>query len=258
MPIRDNCVVGLRSLATHAPELASLFLTTQVGMFQQVWSKVQSGSDKRRMWAWLCTVSSAVQPLVVGPPLIHAGSAYSTVQPTSMSSTVENRPVSTSWRLYMPSMPEPLPIPPTAPVVAAEPPEPVMEELLLAGNIAPEDEAIVLEDALAAVLLKTLSTAGPCGMMVGSSALVGAHGKWELGAVLNEADRKLHRDGNLCFYCHIKGHSAKDCRKKAAARQGGGRLNQGGSGKDNFCARIKTLSADEKRELYEELTMEDF
>ncbi|EED77352.1 predicted protein, partial [Postia placenta Mad-698-R] len=35
--------------------------------------------------------------------------------------------------------------------------------------------------------------------------------KWELGAVLNEADRKLHRDGNLCFYCHIKGHSAKDC-----------------------------------------------
>ncbi|EED82127.1 predicted protein [Postia placenta Mad-698-R] len=41
--------------------------------------------------------------------------------------------------------------------------------------------------------------------------------KWELGAVLNEADRKLHRDGNLCFYCHIKGHSAKDCRKKAAA-----------------------------------------
>ncbi|EED77673.1 predicted protein [Postia placenta Mad-698-R] len=82
--------------------------------------------------------------------------------------------------------------------------------------------------------------------------------KWELGAVLNEADRKLHRDGNLCFYCHIKGHSAKDCRKKAAARQGGGRLNQGGSGKDNFHARIKTLSADEKRELYEELTMEDF
>ncbi|EED79614.1 predicted protein [Postia placenta Mad-698-R] len=41
--------------------------------------------------------------------------------------------------------------------------------------------------------------------------------KWELGAVLNEADRKLHRDGNLCFYYHIKGHSAKDCRKKAAA-----------------------------------------
>ncbi|OSX59879.1 hypothetical protein POSPLADRAFT_1059167 [Postia placenta MAD-698-R-SB12] len=41
--------------------------------------------------------------------------------------------------------------------------------------------------------------------------------KWELGAVLNEADQKLHRDGNLCFYCHIKGHSAKDCRKKAAA-----------------------------------------
>ncbi|OSX67396.1 hypothetical protein POSPLADRAFT_1051539 [Postia placenta MAD-698-R-SB12] len=82
--------------------------------------------------------------------------------------------------------------------------------------------------------------------------------KWELGAVLNEADRKLHRDGNLCFYCHIKGHSAKDCRKKAAARQGGGRPNQGGSGKDDFRARIKTLSADEKRELYEELTMEDF
>ncbi|EED81540.1 predicted protein [Postia placenta Mad-698-R] len=73
--------------------------------------------------------------------------------------------------------------------------------------------------------------------------------KWELGAVLNEADRKLHRDGNLCFYCHIKGHSAKDCRKKAAARQGGGRPNQGGSGKDDFRARIKTLSADEKREL---------
>ncbi|KAF9799279.1 hypothetical protein IEO21_10598 [Rhodonia placenta] len=72
--------------------------------------------------------------------------------------------------------------------------------------------------------------------------------KWELGAVLNEADRKLHRDGNL----------AKDCRKKAAARQGGGRLNQGGSGKDDFRARIKALSADEKRELYEELTMEDF
>ncbi|EED80617.1 predicted protein [Postia placenta Mad-698-R] len=41
--------------------------------------------------------------------------------------------------------------------------------------------------------------------------------KWELGAVLNKADRKLHRDGNLCFYCHIKGHSAKDCRKKVAA-----------------------------------------
>ncbi|OSX63209.1 hypothetical protein POSPLADRAFT_1055277 [Postia placenta MAD-698-R-SB12] len=82
--------------------------------------------------------------------------------------------------------------------------------------------------------------------------------KWELGAVLNEADRKLHRDGNLCFYCHIKGHSAKDCRKKAAARQGGGRPNQGGSGKDDFRARIKTLSADEKWELYEELTMEDF
>ncbi|EED84251.1 predicted protein [Postia placenta Mad-698-R] len=82
--------------------------------------------------------------------------------------------------------------------------------------------------------------------------------KWELGAALNEADRKLHRDGNLCFYCHIKGHSAKDCRKKAAARQGGGRPNQGGSGKDDFRARIKTLSADEKRELYEELTMEDF
>ncbi|OSX60327.1 hypothetical protein POSPLADRAFT_1058500 [Postia placenta MAD-698-R-SB12] len=82
--------------------------------------------------------------------------------------------------------------------------------------------------------------------------------KWELGAVLNEADQKLHRDGNLCFYCHIKGHSAKDCRKKAAARQGGGRPNQGGSGKDDFRARIKALSADEKRELYEELTMEDF
>ncbi|OSX55790.1 hypothetical protein POSPLADRAFT_1063528 [Postia placenta MAD-698-R-SB12] len=82
--------------------------------------------------------------------------------------------------------------------------------------------------------------------------------KWELGAVLNKADQKLHRDGNLCFYCHIKGHSAKDCRKKAAARQGGGRLNQGGSGKDDFCARIKALSADEKRELYEELMMEDF
>ncbi|KAF9796790.1 hypothetical protein IEO21_10952 [Rhodonia placenta] len=80
--------------------------------------------------------------------------------------------------------------------------------------------------------------------------------KWELEAVLNEADRKLHRDGNLCFYCHIKGHSAKDCRKKAAARQGGGRPNQGGSGKDDFCARIKTLSADEKRELYEETTYE--
>ncbi|EED81615.1 predicted protein [Postia placenta Mad-698-R] len=41
--------------------------------------------------------------------------------------------------------------------------------------------------------------------------------KWELGAVLNKADRKLHRDRNLCFHCHIKGHSAKDCRKKAAA-----------------------------------------
>ncbi|OSX62005.1 hypothetical protein POSPLADRAFT_1056596 [Postia placenta MAD-698-R-SB12] len=82
--------------------------------------------------------------------------------------------------------------------------------------------------------------------------------KWELGAVLNEADRKLHRDGNLCFYCHIKGHSAKDCHKKAAARQGGGRPNQGGSGKDDFHARIKALSADEKRELYKELTMEDF
>ncbi|EED82223.1 predicted protein [Postia placenta Mad-698-R] len=73
--------------------------------------------------------------------------------------------------------------------------------------------------------------------------------KWKLGAVLNEADRKLHRDGNLCFYCHIKGHSAKDCHKNVAARQGGGRPNQGGSGKDNFRARIKTLSADEKREL---------
>ncbi|OSX67123.1 hypothetical protein POSPLADRAFT_1128729, partial [Postia placenta MAD-698-R-SB12] len=82
--------------------------------------------------------------------------------------------------------------------------------------------------------------------------------KWELGAILNEADRKLHRDGNLCFYCHIKGHSAKDCHKKVAARQGGGRPNQGGSGKDDFHARIKTLSADEKQELYEELTMEDF
>ncbi|OSX60892.1 hypothetical protein POSPLADRAFT_1057839 [Postia placenta MAD-698-R-SB12] len=82
--------------------------------------------------------------------------------------------------------------------------------------------------------------------------------KWELGAVLNEANRKLHRDGNLCFYCHIKGHSAKDCCKKVAARQGGGRPNQGGSGKDDFRARIKALSADEKRELYEELTMEDF
>ncbi|OSX59080.1 hypothetical protein POSPLADRAFT_1060164 [Postia placenta MAD-698-R-SB12] len=82
--------------------------------------------------------------------------------------------------------------------------------------------------------------------------------KWELGAVLNEADWKLHRDGNLCFYCHIKGHSAKDCRKKAATRQGGGRPNQGGSGKDDFRARIKALSADEKWELYEELTMEDF
>ncbi|OSX56015.1 hypothetical protein POSPLADRAFT_1063083 [Postia placenta MAD-698-R-SB12] len=82
--------------------------------------------------------------------------------------------------------------------------------------------------------------------------------KWELGAALNEANRKLHRDGNLCFYCHIKGHSAKDCRKKAAAQQGGGRPNQGGSGKDDFRARIKTLSADEKQELYEELTMEDF
>ncbi|EED78098.1 predicted protein [Postia placenta Mad-698-R] len=73
--------------------------------------------------------------------------------------------------------------------------------------------------------------------------------KWELGAVLNEADRKLHRDGNLCFYCHIKSHSTKDCHKKAAARQGGGRPNQGGSRKDNFHARIKALSADEKREL---------
>ncbi|KAF9797562.1 hypothetical protein IEO21_10859 [Rhodonia placenta] len=82
--------------------------------------------------------------------------------------------------------------------------------------------------------------------------------KWELGAVLNETDRKFHRDGNLCFYCHIKGHSTKDCRKKAAARQGGGRPNQGGSGKDDFRARIKTLSADEKRELYEELMMKDF
>ncbi|EED79853.1 predicted protein [Postia placenta Mad-698-R] len=82
--------------------------------------------------------------------------------------------------------------------------------------------------------------------------------KWELGAILNEADRKLHRDRNLCFYCHIKGHSAKDCRKKVAAQQGGGRPNQGGSGKDDFHARIKALSADEKRELYEELTMEDF
>ncbi|EED85280.1 predicted protein [Postia placenta Mad-698-R] len=82
--------------------------------------------------------------------------------------------------------------------------------------------------------------------------------KWELGAVLNEANRKLHRDGNMCFYCHIKGHSTKDCHKKAATRQGGGRPNQGGSGKDDFCARIKTLSADKKRELYEELTMEDF
>lgn len=82
--------------------------------------------------------------------------------------------------------------------------------------------------------------------------------KWELGTVLNEADWKLHRDGNLCFYCHIKGHSTKDCRKKAAAQQGGGRPNQGGSGKDDFHARIKTLSADEKRELYEELMMEDF
>ncbi|EED85306.1 predicted protein [Postia placenta Mad-698-R] len=82
--------------------------------------------------------------------------------------------------------------------------------------------------------------------------------KWELGAVLNEANRKLHRDRNLCFYCHIKGHSAKDCHKKAAARQGGGRPNQGGSGKDDFHARIKALSADEKRELYKELMMEDF
>ncbi|OSX56791.1 hypothetical protein POSPLADRAFT_1062284 [Postia placenta MAD-698-R-SB12] len=112
--------------------------------------------------------------------------------------------------------------------------------------------------------------------------------KWELGAVLNEADRRISpntsispstlfdifdgarrlledrhgrpnaSDGNLCFYCHIKGHSAKDCCKKAAARQGGGRPNQGGSGKDDFRARIKTLSANEKWELYEELTMEDF
>ncbi|EED81746.1 predicted protein [Postia placenta Mad-698-R] len=80
--------------------------------------------------------------------------------------------------------------------------------------------------------------------------------KWELGAVLNEADRKLHRDRNLCFYCHIKGHSAKDCHKKAAARQGGGRPNQGGSGKDDFRARIKTLSADKKRELYNDTTYE--
>lgn len=89
-----------------------------------------------------------------------------------------------------------------------------------------------------------------------ASTLVGR--KWELGDILNEADPKLHRDGNLCFYCHIKGHSVKDCRKKAATRQGGGRPNQGGSGKDDFRARIKTLSADEKQELYEELTMEDF
>ncbi|EED79494.1 predicted protein [Postia placenta Mad-698-R] len=82
--------------------------------------------------------------------------------------------------------------------------------------------------------------------------------KWELGAAFNEANWKLHRDENLCFYCHIKGHSAKDCHKKAAARQGGGRPNQEGSGKDDFCTRIKTLSADKKQELYEELTMEDF
>ncbi|EED84963.1 predicted protein [Postia placenta Mad-698-R] len=73
--------------------------------------------------------------------------------------------------------------------------------------------------------------------------------KWELGAVLNEADRKLHRDGNLATAPRIAA---------AAARQGGGKPNQGGSGKDDFRARIKALSADEKRELYEELTMEDF
>ncbi|EED85566.1 predicted protein [Postia placenta Mad-698-R] len=73
--------------------------------------------------------------------------------------------------------------------------------------------------------------------------------KWEIGAILNKANWKLHRDGNLCFYCHIKGQSAKDCRKKAAAQQGGERPNQGGSRKDDFCTRIKTLSADKKWEL---------
>ncbi|KAF9805444.1 hypothetical protein IEO21_09048 [Rhodonia placenta] len=49
--------------------------------------------------------------------------------------------------------------------------------------------------------------------------------KWELGAVLNEADWKLHRDGNLCFYCHIKGHSAK-ARKRPHDRGVGDRTRE--------------------------------
>lgn len=91
---------------------------------------------------------------MIGLPLVDAGNAYSTVQPASTTSAAENRPTSTSWRLYAPSAPEPLPVPPAAPVVTTEPPEPVAEELPLAGDVAPEDEAVVLEDALAAAPLE--------------------------------------------------------------------------------------------------------
>lgn len=47
--------------------------------------------------------------------------------------------------------------------------------------------------------------------------------RWEKGAELSESDKQEHRQKNLCFYCHIPGHTSQVCRKKKEdERQRGG------------------------------------
>ncbi|KAI0942861.1 hypothetical protein AcV7_002157 [Taiwanofungus camphoratus] len=81
--------------------------------------------------------------------------------------------------------------------------------------------------------------------------------QWTDGCSLNESERRYHRNNNLCFYCHNGGHSARDCRKKAAAGTKNTPRAQNSRPTD-YRSYIKSLSADEKREVMEELATEDF
>lgn len=86
--------------------------------------------------------------------------------------------------------------------------------------------------------------------------------KWEIGARLNDDDREEHRKNNLCFFCHYKGHSARDCRKKQASGQRNNQRTKQAPKPTDRRASIRALlvgaSEEEKTEIFGMLTEEDF
>lgn len=82
--------------------------------------------------------------------------------------------------------------------------------------------------------------------------------QWTNGCSLSESEKKHHQDNHLCFYCHNKGHSACECHKKAAAMGPCITPKDPETHPTDFPSYIKSLLADEKRVVMEELVSEDF